>query len=185
HARVFAVNVVTQLGARDRLAHLGRRQRNRVAAQIDQDAMPVARALLPRRIERGEVAAGRIDDLYGVFRGVGEVQLLAVAGQRAARTDMPVDQRQFGYGVGGEIDLANRMIVGVQHVERRSVGAYRAGIVELRFQRGTVLVPFRAGARNRAGLQRREIDLADHVIAGIRDVDGFFVNRDSTRSAEL
>src|SRR5208282_4532947 len=156
-----------------------------VAAQIDQDAMPVARALLPRRIERGEVAAGRIDDLHGVFRGVGEVQLLAVAGERAARTDMAVDQRHFGYGVGGEIDLANRMIVGVQHVEHRSVGAYRTGIVELRLQGGTVFVSLLPGARNRAGLERREIDLADHVIAGIRDVDGFLVHGDSARAAEL
>ena len=48
-AGVLAVNVVTQLGARDRLAHLRRRQGYGVAAQIDQDARPIARGLLPRR----------------------------------------------------------------------------------------------------------------------------------------
>ena len=40
---VLAVNVVAQLGARDRLAHLGRRQGDGVAAQIDHVSRPPTR----------------------------------------------------------------------------------------------------------------------------------------------
>ena len=152
--RVFAVNVVTEFGARDRLAHLGRRQRHRVAAQIDQSDTRRARPTAPADRSVVKLPLDRIDLLDRVLGGVGKVQLLAVAGERASRTDVAVDQRQLGHGLGVEIDLANRMIVGVEHVQEGAVGAIAPGLLNCACGRGAVLVAFFAGAGEGAGLER-------------------------------
>src|SRR5260370_31112521 len=76
------------------------------------------------------------------------------------------------------------MIVGVEHVERGAVGANGARVVELRLVAGAVLVALFASPRNRGGLHRGNIDLANHVIPSVRDVNRLLVDGGSARTTE-
>src|SRR6267142_5475447 len=76
------------------------------------------------------------------------------------------------------------MIVGVENVKRGSVGADRAWIAELRLFGRTILVALFAGAGNRRSLHRGNIDLANHFVSGIGDVDSLLVDRYSARTIE-
>src|SRR5882757_8270812 len=76
------------------------------------------------------------------------------------------------------------MIVGVENVKRGSVGANRAWVVELRLFGGPIFVALFAGASNRRGLHRGNIDPANYFVSGIGDVDGLLVDRDSARTIE-